>query len=187
MKIECFQTLNICYVFSGFTKTLIIMKRNNIEFEQVIERGCGLDVHRDIVVATVMGRGIITETRTYDTTTSSLRELGSWLESLQVTDGAMESTGIYWKPVLHVLRTYPINLNVLNDYLSCKYTKDNPVERYALPNNDEIKFVFYIQPVKTDTLQRGIVQPTNENISGGKEVYSELGTDIDTYKGQILY
>jgi len=90
------------------------MKRNNIEFEQVIERGCGLDVHRDTVVATVMGKGIITETRTYDTTTNSLRELGSWLESLQVTDGAMESTGIYWKPVLHVLRTYPINLIVVN-------------------------------------------------------------------------
>ena len=44
----------------------------------------------------------------------SLKELGSWLESLQVTDGAMESTGIYWKPILHVLRTYPINLIVVN-------------------------------------------------------------------------
>ncbi|MDP4240721.1 MAG: IS110 family transposase [Bacteroidota bacterium] len=90
------------------------MKRNNIEFEQVIERGCGLDVHRDTVTATVMGKGIITQTRTYNTTTSSLRELGSWLESLQVTDGAMESTGIYWKPVMHILRTYPINLIVVN-------------------------------------------------------------------------
>lgn len=70
---------------------------------------------------------------------------------------------------------------------SCKHTKDNPVERYALPNNDEIKFVFYIQPVKTDTLQRGIVQPANEKRGGGKEVYFELGTATDTYKGQILY
>ena len=90
------------------------MKRNNIEFEQVIERGCGLDVHRDTVVATVMGKGITTETQTYNSTTNSLRELGSWMESLQITDGAMESTGIYWKPILHVLRTYPINLIVVN-------------------------------------------------------------------------
>jgi transposase len=43
-----------------------------------------------------------------------LKELGEWLESLQVTDGAMESTGIYWKPVLHVLREYPLNLMVVN-------------------------------------------------------------------------
>ncbi len=90
------------------------MGLSNIEFEQVIDRGCGLDVHRDTVVATVMGKGIKTETRTFATTTSSLNELGVWLESLKVTDGAMESTGVYWKPVLHVLRTYPINLMVVN-------------------------------------------------------------------------
>jgi transposase len=90
------------------------MKKRAIEFEQVIERGCGLDVHRDAVVATVMGKGIKTETRTFGTTTCSLKELGEWLEELKVTDGAMESTGIYWKPVLHILRDYPINLLVVN-------------------------------------------------------------------------
>ena len=86
----------------------------DLGFEQVIDRGCGLDVHRDTVVATVMGRGIKTETRTFGTTTGSLKELGEWLEHLKITDGAMESTGIYWKPVLHVLRAYPINLIVVN-------------------------------------------------------------------------
>ncbi|MBW6491635.1 MAG: transposase [Lentimicrobium sp.] len=90
------------------------MDKKTIEFEQVIERGFGLDVHRDTVVATVMGKGIQTETRSYGTTTSSLKELGEWLASLKVTDGAMESTGIYWKPVLHVLREYPLNLIVVN-------------------------------------------------------------------------
>lgn len=90
------------------------MRKSSTEFEQVIERGCGLDVHRDTVVATVMGKGIKTETRTFGTTTSSLKELGDWLESMRVTDGAMESTGIYWKPVLHILREYPINIMVVN-------------------------------------------------------------------------
>ena len=90
------------------------MGKTKIEYEQVIDRGCGLDVHKDTVVATVMGKGIKTETRTFGTTTSSLNELGEWLQSLNITDGAMESTGIYWKPVLHVLRVYPINLIVVN-------------------------------------------------------------------------
>jgi transposase len=90
------------------------MKTNNIEFEQIIERGCGLDVHRDTVVVTVCGKGIKPETRTFGTTTSSLKELGEWLESLKISDGAMESTGIYWKPVLHILQEYPINLIVVN-------------------------------------------------------------------------
>jgi transposase len=90
------------------------MANNELEFEQVIDRGCGLDVHRDTVVATVMGKGLKTATRTFGTTTSSLKELGAWLEELQITHGAMESTGIYWKPVLHILREYPIGLIVVN-------------------------------------------------------------------------
>lgn len=90
------------------------MAAESVSFEQVVKRGCGLDVHRDTVVVTVMGEGIKTETRTYNTTTSSLKELGGWLEKLKITDGAMESTGVYWKPVLHVLREYPINLIVVN-------------------------------------------------------------------------
>jgi hypothetical protein len=36
-------------------------------------------------------------------------------------------------------------------------------------------------------LQRGIVQPANEKRGGGKEVYFDQGTAVDTYKGQILY
>lgn len=90
------------------------MTTESVSFEQVVKRGCGLDVHRDTIVATVMGQGIKTETKTFNTTTSSLKELGEWLEKLKITDGAMESTGVYWKPVLHVLREYPINLIVVN-------------------------------------------------------------------------
>ena len=102
------------------------MGKSNIEFEQVIDRGCGLDVHRDTVVATVMGKGIKTETRTFGTTTSSLNELGVWLESLKVTDGAMESTGIYWKPVLHVLRSVSDKSNGSQcpAYQECSGTQD---------------------------------------------------------------
>jgi len=71
------------------------------------------------------------------------------------------------------------------DCNDCRAEKDNPVERYALPSNDEIKFVFYIQPMKTDTLQRGTVQPANGKRGGGKEVYFENGTSSGSFKGQI--
>ena len=90
------------------------MRKKNIEYEQVIDKCCGLDVHRDTVVATVMGKGIKPQTRTFGTTTSSLNELGEWLQSLKVSDGTMESKGIYWKPVLHVLHAYLLNLIVVN-------------------------------------------------------------------------
>lgn len=76
---------------------------NQIAFEQVVRRGCGMDVHRDTVVATIMGDDIKKETRTFDTYTNSLIELRDWLRSVSVTHVAMESTGIYWKPVYNIL------------------------------------------------------------------------------------
>jgi transposase len=74
-----------------------------IEFEQVVARGCGMDVHKETVVATVAGVGIRQETRTFSTFTNSLKELGKWLSELGITHVAMESTGVYWKPVFNIL------------------------------------------------------------------------------------
>lgn len=74
-----------------------------VSFPQVIERGCGIDVHRDTVVATVAGIGVVSETRTYTTYTNDLYNLRDWLRSVCITHLAMESTGIYWKPVYNIL------------------------------------------------------------------------------------
>jgi transposase len=68
---------------------------------------CGLDVHKETVVACVRksavdGR-IDEQVRTYKTTTGGLLELGDWLEQQQVKIAAMESTGVYWKPVWNLL------------------------------------------------------------------------------------
>lgn len=73
------------------------------------------------------------------------------------------------------------------DYLKCKTTNDDPIERYALPNNDLIKFAFHIKPLKIDTLQSGIVQPANEKRGGGKETYFENGTAKGTFLEQTPY
>jgi transposase len=71
--------------------------------EVIVERGCGLDVHKETVVACVNGRGIKKEIKTYSTMTNDLLRLKEWLEELGVTHVAMESTGIYWKPVFNIL------------------------------------------------------------------------------------
>jgi transposase len=51
----------------------------------------------------VAGRKIQTQIRRFATTTRGLLELADWLEDGKVTHVAMEATGIYWKPVWHVL------------------------------------------------------------------------------------
>src|SRR5690349_11722428 len=75
--------------------------------EQVIERCGGLDVHRDTVVACVRvpgtKRGREQHVRTFGTTTAELLALHDWLAAHGVTHVAMESTGVYWKPVFSVL------------------------------------------------------------------------------------
>jgi len=78
-------------------------KKDFIEFEQVVECGAGLDVHKDLIVATIQGKGTKIETKSFNTFTSSLIKLREWLLKNGVTHIAMESTGVYWKPVFNVL------------------------------------------------------------------------------------
>ena len=85
-----------------------------VTFEEVVERGCGLDVHKKEIVATVGGTGIKSETRTFHSTTRSLTELKDWLLALGVTHVAMESTGVYWKPVLNILEPGGFTIMVVN-------------------------------------------------------------------------
>ena len=76
---------------------------------------------------------------------------------------------------------------MMDDYINCKTSNDDPVDRYALPNNDRIRYAFHIQPVKTDTLQRGIVQSANGKRGGGKEAYFAKGTAAGTFLKQTPY
>lgn len=79
------------------------MGKSTIEFDQVVATGCGLDVHKDTVVASIGGQGVTEETRTFETFTGSLEQLGHWLKQSGITHIAMESTSVYWKPVYNIL------------------------------------------------------------------------------------
>lgn len=86
----------------------------NVTFPQLIQRGCGIDVHLKVVVATIDGVGIRKETRSFDTFTSCLTEMKEWLLANGITHVAMESTGVYWKPVMRVLEADIPNVWIVN-------------------------------------------------------------------------
>lgn len=71
------------------------------------ERCCGIDVHKATVVACVIVTNeegaVKKETRTYGTMTGDLQALGAWLSEANVKQLAIESTGVYWKPVYNLL------------------------------------------------------------------------------------
>src|SRR4051794_13893037 len=69
-------------------------------------RCAGLDVHKDTVVAGVRLAGdgpVRTEVRSFETTTPGLLALSVWLAECGCTHVVMEATGVYWRPVWHVL------------------------------------------------------------------------------------
>ena len=74
--------------------------------EVLYPRCAGLDVHKATVVAgvrLVAGGKVVRGVRTFGTTTAGLLELAAWLGESGCTHVAMEATGVYWRPVWHVL------------------------------------------------------------------------------------
>ncbi len=73
---------------------------------QVLHPRCaGLDVHKDTIVACVrcVSPPMHQEVRSFGTTTAQLLELAEWLGEHDCSHVAMEATGVYWKPVWHIL------------------------------------------------------------------------------------
>jgi transposase len=85
----------------------------------VIHRCCGgLDVHKDTVVACLLkvteDGELRQETRTFKTVVSELQALSEWLREEGCSHVAMESTGVYWKPVYNVLADDRLRVWVIN-------------------------------------------------------------------------
>lgn len=77
-------------------------------------RGYGIDVHKKVVVVTVAGEGIKNTMRGFSALTGSFTELREWLLELGITYIAMESTGVYWRPVFNILEEGDFTILVVN-------------------------------------------------------------------------
>jgi transposase len=79
----------------------------------VIERACGMDVHKDSITACIMtpeGK----EIQTFSTKTVFLLQLVDWIKQHSCTHVAMESTSVYWKPIVNLLEAEDIEFLVVN-------------------------------------------------------------------------
>jgi transposase len=78
---------------------------------------CGLDVHKRTVVACLLtwAQGQPTkELKTFETTSDALRKLADWLQDHGCRQTAIESTGVYWKPVFNILEARGISVLLAN-------------------------------------------------------------------------
>ena len=105
----------------------------------------GLDVHKATVVACVLtptGK----ETRTYGTVTGELLRLADWFKEQGITHVAMDSTGVYWKPIYNVLETEIDAVWVVN----AQHVKNVPGRKTDVKDAEWL----------ADLLRHGLVRPS---------------------------
>lgn len=84
-----------------------------LDMDVIIERACGMDVHKDNITACVMtpeGK----EIQTFSTKTVFLIKLVDWIKQHGCSHVAMESTSVYWKPIVNLLEAEDIEFLVVN-------------------------------------------------------------------------
>lgn len=113
-------------------------------------RCCGLDVHKKTVVACVLltqptGQ-VEREVRTFGTMTADLLALSDWLAALDVRQIAMESTGVFWRPIFNLLEDEQRSIILVN-----------PLHMRAVPGRKtDVKDSEWL----ADLLRHGLVQPS---------------------------
>lgn len=75
---------------------------------------CGIDVHQKTVVACLLRPNKKKEIRKYGTNTKQLKELAQWLSDEHCEMIAMESTGIYWRPLYNIFEEYQLKAMLVN-------------------------------------------------------------------------
>jgi transposase len=84
---------------------------------EVYRRCCGMDVHKDTIVVCVLppdGQTGLPARKTFRTFRNDLSRMRGWLKLLKVTEIAMESTGVYWRPVWNILEDHGFRLLLVN-------------------------------------------------------------------------
>ena len=106
---------------------------------------CGIDVHARMLVACLILANGEKEIRTFSTMTDDLLRLRDWLVAAQCTHVAIESTGVYWKPVF----------NILEDALTVILI--NPEHAHALRGRKtDVKDAEWL----ADLLRHGLLKPS---------------------------
>jgi len=125
-------------------------KRGSAGLQVIFHRVCGLDVHKKTVVACLRildpSGQVHTEIRRFGTMTRELRDLRAWLQRASVTHVAMESTGVFWKPVYNILEGHGMAVWVIN----AQHLKKVPGRKTDVTDADWI----------AQLLQCGLVRPS---------------------------
>lgn len=147
--------------------------------QEILESCAGLDVHQNSIVGCIMkghGKKMYKEIKSFGTMTEDIESLGDWLKKNEIKDIAMESTGIYWKPIFNVLDEN-FNLTLANP----KMIKNVPGRKTDVKDSEWICQIF-----KCGLVPKSFVPP--EKIRHLRDVTRyrrALTRNLSTYKNRL--
>jgi transposase len=122
--------------------------------QEILDSCCGIDVHQESLTACVMkgsGRTMFKEIREFSTFTDGIQALGAWLKEHGVTHLAIESTGVYWKPVFNILATEEhLDLMLVN----ARHVKNVPGRKTDIKDSE-----WLCKLLKNGLLERNFIPP----------------------------
>jgi transposase len=141
--------------------------------ELVYARCAGLDVHARQVVACV--RRVVNQTVSYErlsvpTTTRGLLALADWLGAQEVTHVAMEATGVYWKPVWHVLEGH-VALTLAN----AQHVKNVPGRKSDVNDAQWLADLLAVGLIRSSVVPPTPVQELRDLTRTRKQLVREIG------------
>lgn len=149
--------------------------------EEVLDRGCGIDVHQESLTACIMkgsGKKLVKEIREFSTFTDGIQALGSWLKEHGVLHVAIESTGVYWKPVFNVLTEEHFDLMLVN----AKHVKNVPGRKTDIKDSE-----WLCKLLKNGLLERNFIPPEDmRNLRDLTRYRSKLIAVIASEKNRII-
>lgn len=149
--------------------------------EEILDRCCGIDVHQESLTACIMkgsGKKMYKEVREFVTFTDGIQALGAWLKEHEVTRAAIESTGVYWKPIFNVLAEEGFDLLLVN----AKHVKNVPGRKTDIKDSE-----WLCKLLKNGLLERNFIPPEDmRNLRDLTRYRSKLVAMMASEKNRII-
>ena len=149
-------------------------KKAMADLDIVYQRCCGVDVHKDIVVACCVSIGGKKQVRSFGTMMEELLELCAWLKAEQVEMVAMESTASYWKPIFNLLEVEEIPAILVN----AQHVKNLPGRKTDVKDSEWLAMLLRVGLLKPSFVAKRDQRELRELVRYRKSIVEERSREF---------
>jgi transposase len=121
--------------------------------QELLDKCCGIDIHQESLTACIMkgnGKQMYKEIKEFSTFTDGIQALGAWLKEHEILHVAIESTGVYWKPVFNILAEEQFDFMLVN----ARHVKNVPGRKTDVKDSE-----WLCKLLKNGLLERNFIPP----------------------------